>query len=106
MKIKVLGIWYNVERGPVPGEDFGMVDYRRQLILVDEALGPEEFAETVLHEVFHLVSRATLSQLVEEQVFKISRAFFSVITDGENIDLIATLMGGEWEWEEEQTDES
>lgn len=99
MIIRVLGVPYRVLKAPLG--DYGHVIAKRQLIVIDESLGPEEFAESLTHEVLHIIAHAMNTDVPEEIIWRLSRGFYSVITDADNVDYLATLMGGEWEWENE-----
>lgn len=88
-KIKILGYKYSVKRVKIPSEKgyciYGKTHFQHHRIELNcgNCRGQDE--ETLIHEVFHVISVATGSNLSERQVTAMSQGLYAVLKDNKKL---------------------
>jgi hypothetical protein len=93
MRVYILGVPYEVERGYVIGKDLGSIDHVRQFITIDDDLEYDSVVETLLHEIMHGIEYAFDMDLDDKIISGLSRGLYSVLVDPQNDALWAAIAG-------------
>jgi len=88
-KVRIFGRDYRVIKCPLKCGDhytlFGDTNYQKHIIRLNKDNCLEQDRETLLHEVFHVLSTLTGSNLTEKQVVAMSNGVFSVLRDNKKL---------------------
>jgi Zn-dependent peptidase ImmA (M78 family) len=87
-KIRVLGHTYRVKDRFIPDDKlihYGAVDHHTNVIEINTGLCRDQREETLLHELFHVLSCRTGANLSEKQVTAMSAGMYSVIKDNKKL---------------------
>lgn len=95
MKVYILGVPYEVERGYVIGKDLGCIDHVRQYITIDDDLEYDSVVETLLHEILHGIEYSFGLDLDDRIIGAMSRGLYSVLVDPQNEALWAAIAGSD-----------
>lgn len=87
--IKIIGHEYRVTKRHFKKENnytlFGMTDYLKHEIWLNRKNCREQDSATLLHEIVHVVSTLTGSNLTERQVVAISNGIFAAMKDNKRL---------------------
>jgi Zn-dependent peptidase ImmA (M78 family) len=89
MKIKVLGLTYQIITTQNI-QEFGRIDYERQIIYIKEGLHDNVRRLTIWHELMHAIEYATGMDLGEQNVDCLASGIFSILTENGAIGFLKT----------------
>lgn len=95
MRVYILGVPYEIERGYVIGKDMGCVDHVKQNIVIDDDLEYDSTVETLLHEIMHCIEYAFGMDIPDRHIECLARGLYSVLQDPQNEAFWATLAGSD-----------
>ena len=101
MRVYILGVPYEVERGYVIGKDLGSIDHVRQFITIDDDLEYDSVVETLMHEIMHGIEYAFNMDLDDKIISCLSRGLYSVLVDPQNDAFWAAIAGSDEIMEDE-----